>query len=495
MYIIACSLIAICVIFLLLIDTIKPTRYPPGPTWVPIVGNFLEFRKKLSRLNYHHLVYEEFSERFGNVVGLKMGRNLVVAVFGADAVKEVLTREEFDGRPDGFFFRLRTFGKRLGIVFSDGQFWQKQRKFSLQHLRSFGFGRREMEEKIVDETKDLIALFRKQCSEPIWMHTAFDVSVLNVLWAMMAGERFNVNDERLLKLLQIIHDAFRLTDMSGGMLNQLPFLRFVAPDVCGYNKIVSILTRMWEFLEETIDQHKRTLCGSHARDLIDAFLQKMNVKNDNDASFTDDQLMSLCLDLFMAGSETTSNTLGYSVIYMLQYPEVQKRVQLEMDEIVGRNRWPTLQDRLNLKYTEAVLMEIQRRANIPPLGIAHRTVRSAELFGYRIPEGTMVLTSLYSVHMDADFWRDPLAFRPERFLDPDGNLTFNEKYFAPFGYGKRRCLGESLAKANYFLFFTALSHNFYLEDAPDSPRPQFDGYDGVTISPKPFKAKLVPRTD
>lgn len=85
-----------------------------GPPWLPIVGNLLEFRRKLSFIGYHHLVWKEFSEEYGKVVGLKMGRNLVVAVFGAEAVKEILTREEFDGRPDGFFFRLRTFGKRLG---------------------------------------------------------------------------------------------------------------------------------------------------------------------------------------------------------------------------------------------------------------------------------------------------------------------------------------------------------------------------------------------
>ncbi|EFA01264.1 cytochrome P450 15A1 [Tribolium castaneum] len=487
------TLVISLVLLFLILDTIKPRRYPPGPKWLPIVGNFLEFRRRLSEIGYHHLVWKEFSEEYGDVVGLKMGRNLVVAVFGAEAVKEVLTREEFDGRPDGFFFRLRTFGKRLGIVFSDGQFWQKQRKFSMQHLRNFGFGRKEMEEKIEEETKDLIAVFKKQCSEPIWMHTAFDVSVLNVLWAMMAGERFNINDERLRKLLKIVHDAFRLTDMSGGMLNQLPFLRFIAPETCGYNQLVDVLVRMWEFLQETISEHRKTLCSSHARDLIDAFLQKMDIQSDS--SFTDDQLMSLCLDLFMAGSETTSNTLGFSVVYMLQFPEVQKKVQDEMDEVVGRNRWPTLQDRIKLKYTEAVLMEIQRRANIPPLGIAHRATRDVSLFDYRIPEGTIVLTSLYSVHMDHKFWKDPLAFRPERFLNKEGNLEVDEKYFAPFGYGKRRCLGESLAKANYFLFFTALLHNFYLEKDCDGPEPQLEGYDGVTISPKPFRAKLIPRTD
>nr|WCC58046.1 cytochrome P450 [Pharsalia antennata] len=485
--------IAISVVSLLLVyDTRKPRRYPPGPKFLPVIGSYGHYRNRLKSLGYHHLVWSELSKEYGEIVGLKLGRHLVVAVFGAEAIKEVLSREEFDGRPDGFFFRLRTFGKRLGIVFSDGQFWRKQRKFSLQHLRNFGFGRKEMEEKIQEETRCLMDIFRGRCSEPIFMHTAFDISVLNVLWAMMAGQRFDIEDERLRKLLQIIHDAFRLVDMSGGLINQMPFLRHIAPEACGYNQIMSILNRMWKFLEEAISEHRKTVCFSQPRDLIDAFLQKMNINNDS--TFTDDQLMSLCLDLFMAGAETTSNTLAFTVMYMVLYPEIQTKVQAEIDREVGRNRCPNLNDRVRLRYTEAVLNEIQRRSNIAPLGIAHRATKSAELLGYHVPEGTMVLTSIYSVHMDQDFWEDPLVFRPERFLDENGDIAVNEKYFFPFGQGKRRCLGESLGKANIFLFFTALLHNFTVRTAEDF-HPQLEGYDGVTIAPKPFKVILVPRDE
>lgn len=60
----------------------------------------------------------------------------------------------------------------------------------------------------------------------------------------------------------------------------------------------------------------------------------------------DDQLMSLCLDLFMAGSETTSNTLGFAMQLMVLHPEIQRKVQNEMDDVVGRNRWPSLNDRI-----------------------------------------------------------------------------------------------------------------------------------------------------
>ncbi|KAF5297438.1 hypothetical protein FQR65_LT01369 [Abscondita terminalis] len=455
----------------------KPKNYPPGPKWLPFVGNYRHFKSILNKVGYHHLVWAELARIYGPVVCMKLGRILVVTVTGVDAVKEVLTRDEFDGRPDGFFFRMRTFGKRLGIVFSDGPFWQKQRKFSLQHLKNFGFGKREMELRIVEESKEFIEDLKKKSTQSIYMHNAFDVSVLNVLWTMMAGERFTLDDVRLIKLLQIIHDAFRVFDISGGLLNQMPLLRFVAPDACGYTKFMQILSEMWYFLEETIQSHRKTVCATHSRDLIDAFLQKMNVSSSEDC-FTDEQLLSLCLDLFMAGSETTSNTLAFSMLYMLKYPNVQKKVQDEMDDAVGRDRCPTMQDKINLPYTEAVLMEVQRVANVPPLGIAHRATCETNLFGYRIPEGAIVLPSLYSIHMDNDFWKDPLEFRPDRFLNENGSVFSPEWYFLPFGYGKRRCLGESLARTNYFIFFTAVLHNFFLEIDSDEGELIMNGFDG-----------------
>lgn len=140
-------------------------------------------------------------------------------------------------------------------------------------------------------------------------------------------------------------------------------------------------------------------------------------------------------------------------------------------------------------------MEIQRHANVPPLGVAHRAMKTTDLLGYRIPKGTILLTSLYSIHMDSEYWGDPEKFSPERFFDGEEKKTIPEKNFAPFGYGKRRCLGETLAKANYYYFFTALLHNFNILKVPGDPEPTLHGFDGVTISPKPFRVNLVPRTD
>lgn len=207
---------------------------------------------------------------------------------------------------------------------------------------------------------------------------------------------------------------------------------------------------------------------------------------------TEPQLLSICLDLFQAGTETTSNTLAFGVIYMLHNKDVQEKVRNELDRKIGRDRLPCLNDRDRLPYTEAVICEIQRIANVAPVGIAHRCTADVTLGKYTIPKDTIALVSLYSLHMDKVYWRDPYVFRPDRFLDDGGRLVQHE-CFLPFGKGKRRCMGEHLAKSSLFLFFATFMHSFHMDMPDGQALPDTVGLDGITLSPKPFKAVLTPR--
>ncbi|XP_067004255.2 methyl farnesoate epoxidase isoform X2 [Anabrus simplex] len=380
-----------------------------------------------------------------------------------------------------------------GVVFVDGPLWVEQRRFSLRHLRNFGYGKHGMEHQIAEEASELVASLRQQCNNDsaiIPMHQAFDICVLNSLWTMLAGQRFALDDEQLKKLLNLVHASFRMLDMSGGLLNQMPFLSVIAPHQSGYADLVKYLHEMWDFLRETIHEHHRTLTPGVSRDLIDAFLHEMELHPDS--TFTENQLITVCLDLFMAGSETTSNTMEYAILYMLLYPEVQRKIHEELDAVVGRSRLPMFADRQRLCYVEAVIMEVQRRVSVAPVAVPHRATKDTMLMGHVIPQDTTVLISIWSLHMDVKHWGDPEAFRPERFLDAEGKIM-QDDWFVPFGYGRRRCLGEILARKSLFLFFATLLHTFSLSVPADHPPPSPDGYDGITLSPKHFYAEFTPR--
>ncbi|XP_034255752.1 methyl farnesoate epoxidase-like [Thrips palmi] len=497
-------LLAVVLLTLLLADIKKPPGYPPGPAWFPVVGTYLQHRQLQREYGYLHEVWRSLSRQYGAVVGLRLGRDRVVVVSGAAAVREVLTHSAFDGRPDGFFFRLRCFGERLGVVFTEGEHWQEQRRFAVRVLKQFGLGGRSMEEQVAEEAAELVTALRARVLAArgadgcVAMAHAFDVSVLNSLWAMLAGRRFALDDERLAGLLHTLNDCFRQTDGSGGLLNQMPFLRHLAPRRCGYTDTVRNLNKLWDFLRETIVEHEQTRVPTKPRDLIDAFLEEMQGRKGTDSTgstYTEKQLLSLLLDLFMAGAETTSNTLGFTVMFLLRRPDVQRRAQEELDRVVGRGRQPSLQDRPRLNYLEAVLKEAQRLANVAPVGVPHRAMQNATIMGHTVPKDTTVLASLWSVHMDREYWGDPERFRPERFLD-DAGLKSAE-YLLPFGLGKRRCLGEKLARSNLFMFLAFLLHHFSMEPCPKHPvgDPIEDRHflDGFTLCPKPFCALLTAR--
>lgn len=137
----------------------------------------------------------------------------------------------------------------LGIVFTEGEFWQKQRKFSMQHLKNFGLGGKAMIMYIEEEIKVLIDSLRERCNEPIIMNDLFGVGVINVLWAIVAGERFSHDDDRLNELLKMIEVSFRTVDISGSMLNQLPILRYIAPRLTGYQYFKTTTDNLNGFIE------------------------------------------------------------------------------------------------------------------------------------------------------------------------------------------------------------------------------------------------------
>lgn len=148
-------------------------------------------------------------------------------------------------------------------------------------------------------------------------------------------------------------------------------------------------------------------------------------------------------------------------------------------------------DRSNLHYTEAVVMEIQRYANILPLGVSHCSKNDVTVNGITIPANTLV-QPINAELLKGSYWGDGSNFRPERFLD-DAGKCLKDEHLIPFSIGKRQCLGETLAKTELFLFFCGLIQEFSLYPEVEGELPSEDYVAGFTILPKPFKLRLHTR--
>merc|ERR1719376_1228370 len=205
------------------------------------------------------------------------------------------------------------------------------------------------------------------------------------------------------------------------------------------------------------------------------------------------QLEQVVLDLFSAAVETLKTSLLWSVVYMLHNPEINAKIQKELDQVVGPDRLPNIDDMASLPYTRATLCEIMRRSSVVPMGTTHSTDRAIKFEGYEIPKNAHVIPLLHAVHMDAETWENPEEFRPERFLSPDGSKVVKPENFIPFGVGQRMCLGDNFAEKQFFLFFSSLLHTFELHNPSGQPLPSLRGVAAVTVTPQDFEVIFVPR--
>ncbi|EGI60832.1 Putative cytochrome P450 303a1 [Acromyrmex echinatior] len=519
------TILAIIILLLLYLSCQKPKGYPPGPRWWPILGCAWEIARIRQETGYLFKTCSMLCKKYGPVVGLKIGQDRIVIMNDLESIRAMLTNKDCDGRPNGPFYKARTWGVIQGILIADDKLWVEQRRFVIRHLRDFGFGRTSMLTIIEDEALKLVEHFKKmlknrynyetadtrkmttinnnnigqiyklqkdsknkpnelnicdefhvledKISKPrtvadlymkaeayaevrkvsqsagmiISMDDAFGVTVLNSLWRMMAGRRYDPGDKELTHLQRILTKLLIEIDMIGAPFGHFPLLRFIAPEMSGYKAFVETHRELWAFIK----------------------------------------LLAICLDLFIAGSETTSKVLSFGFLNLILNPQIQRKAHEEIDRVTERNRFPILADKPKMPYVEAIVMESLRVFVGRTLSVPHRALKDISIVGHKIPKDTMLVANFNGILMD-ETWDDPEDFRPERFLDNNGNIITSEKFF-PFGMGRHHCMGETLARNNIFIIIATLLHAFNFSVIPGEPRPTTQDFvDGATAGPKPYRA-------
>ncbi|CAG0896473.1 unnamed protein product [Darwinula stevensoni] len=385
------------------------------------------------------------------------------------------------------------------IICSGGSLWQDNRRFTMRVLRDFGFGKTAaLDSMIQDAALGLCQYFKENKDKPQDFGPRLNLAVLNIIWKMAADKTFSHDDPKMQdfmnRFMQVVSDSALV-----GPIQWVPaFIYLWPPALRACRRIDSNMAAISKIFLDELKQHKRNLPSSGgAKDYIDAYLTEMEQQKSRgeiNPNFSEFQLRVNISDLFIAGSETTSNTTRWCILFLLCHPEIQHKLQAEVDNVVGRDRLPSLNDRDRLPYTEAFIMEVQRLARLIPLGVGHAATEDVEFGGYRFPKGTVFMANIWSCHSDPKYWPDPEKFDPGRFLNSDGSLKTKVPSFLPFALGKRQCLGESLARMELFLFVTIFMQKLTFLTTTGRPHPKAESVDSFIVnSPKPFQFLIEER--
>ncbi|XP_051016037.1 cytochrome P450 2D26 [Acomys russatus] len=483
-------------IFLLLLDLMHrrkfwTARYPPGPVPLPGLGNLLQ-------VDYENMPYSFYKlrQRYGDVFSLQMAWKPVIVINGLKAVRELLVTcgDDTADRPEMPIYNHLGYGhKSKGVILAPyGPEWREQRRFSVSTLRDFGLGRKSLEQWVTEEAGHLCDAFIQEAERPFEPSPLLSKAVANVIASLVYAQRFDYEDPFFNWMLKTLKESFgEDTGFVAEVLNALPILLHI-PGLPhrAFPKLSSFIGS----LDKMLIEHKTSWDPAQPpRDLTDAFLAEVEkAKGNPESSFNDENLRVVVADLFMAGMVTTSTTLSWALLLMILHPDVQRRVQQEIDEVIGQTRHPEMADQTRMPYTNAVIHEVQRFADIIPTNVPHMTSRDIELQGFHIPKGTTLIPNLSSVLKDETVWEKPFQFHPEHFLDAQGHFVKHEA-FMPFSAGRRICLGEPLARMELFLFFTCLLQRFSFSVPDGQPRPSDQSNFALPVTPKPYQLCVAVR--
>uniref|UniRef100_A0A8C5UA33 Cytochrome P450 2J2-like n=1 Tax=Malurus cyaneus samueli TaxID=2593467 RepID=A0A8C5UA33_9PASS len=461
------------------------TQLPPGPAPLPIIGNLwlLDFKLRRETLS-------KLTNIYGNIYTLWMGQTPLVVLNGYKAVKDgiVTHSEEVSGRPLTPFYR-----DMMGIFLTNGHTWKQQRRFGMTIIRSLALGKNNLEHQIQTEACHLLDIFAKTKGKPFDPHTSIVCAIANIICAVVFGHRFSSEDESFSKLIKNRDLTFLPLCLTPQLYDAFPWLMHHLPgphqEVFAHNDFMHSLVR------EEVQAHERQNTG-HAQDLIDFYLSSceytLQTKDDPTSTFNKENMVQTVVDLLLGGTETTSTTLLWALLYMVQYPEIQEKVQREIDAVLEPSDLISYEDRKKLPYTNAVIHEALRYSNVTSVGVPRQCLRSTTLLGFHIKKGTLVLPNLHSVVYDTEHWATPWKFNPDHFLDLDGNFV-NKEAFLPFSAGHRVCLGEQMARVELFIFFTNLLRAFTFQLPEGVKEINLEYILGAILQPHPYKLCAIPR--
>ena len=469
------------------ITSTLPRKLPPGPRGLPLFGSLLEIRHDT------HLAIDRLAKRYGDVCLMRFGSVPTVIISDADLLHEAFGKSVLADRWVSEIMDALSGQKDL-VLAPYGDHWRQMQRFANRELLSARNIENVRELHIAYVVDDLVSKMAEMgdAGELVSPPALTARSNATLMFRSIFGQPENASDEflqqreALLKYINWIFSSATATNLA----DYIPWLRFLP------NNAVKEAVRQAEIGGAIIRALVEDARNRPGLDLsTPTSLVEVMLASEDAGEITSDMTCDLCMDLIIAGTDTSAQTVNWFLLILANRPEIQARVHEELDRVIGRDALPTVEDRTRLPYTFACLAESMRYRTIGPLGLPHRASEDAEIGGYLIPAGTQVLGNIYSIHHDPQYWDSPDEFIPERFLpQDDGSMSeaLTSQAYLPFGTGHRRCPGRRFAETTVWMHITRMLHKLRFETPDGSPITEDEMF-GLAISPKPYSLRAERR--
>ncbi|CAG0891818.1 unnamed protein product [Cyprideis torosa] len=458
----------------------KWRRLPPGPFGLPFFG----YIHKLSPKRPFD-TFNELGQTYGPLCTITVMGFTEVIINDYDMLREIFGMKESTGKPDTDFQRFHTDDsfENVGLLTSWGKVWSDNRRFSLKTLRNLGFGKTSTQDMVMESVHYVEEVFAKNLGVPFDVVPPINLGVFSTIRRFVAGESaIEKYDPFLDNFLKAFNATAKLQTQSSPINFFHPgFSRFYPELKLARSRLQKLLREFCGFVQD----HKTTRDRNFHRDYTDAYLHEIedNPLVDKD-TMTERILHFNIRHLFVAGFDTITTTLRWALFFLVSHPEIQAKLQEELDQFQGERDRVDYEDANQLPYLGAFILETLRLGTSVPIS-AHIALKDVDYKGYHIPRGTWLVSNLYGLHLNPKYFPNPDVFDPSRHLSADGQVIQNQKGFVPFSIGQRKCLGETLAKMELFLYLGNLLRRFTFKAPPEvSLQSHLEaGIAGVTFPP------------
>ncbi|KAH7844363.1 hypothetical protein Vadar_027189 [Vaccinium darrowii] len=477
-----------------ILQLLKPTcKLPPGPKGWPVVG-------ALPLLGtMPHVALAKMAKKYGPIVYLKMGTCGMVVASTPESARAFLKTLDmnFSNRPPNAGATHLAYNSQ-DMVFADyGPKWTLLRKLCNVHM----LGAKALDDSAHIRKSELGHMLQamvesSQRAEPVVISEMMTYAMANMIGQVILKRRVFV---------QKGSESNEFKDMvvelmtSAGLFNVGDFIPSVAwMDLQGieggmkrmHSKWDDLITRMVKGHSESAHERKGN------PDFLDVLMaNKENSQGTGSLSLTN--IKALLLNLFTAGTDTSSSVIEWALAEMVLNPDILKRAQQEMDQVIGRNRRLQESDIPKLPYLQALCKEAFRLHPSTPLNLPRISSEACEVNGYYVPKNTRLSVNIWAIGRDPDVWENPLEFNPERFMsgknakmDPRGN----DFELIPFGAGRRICAGARMGVVMVEYFLGTLVHSFDWKLPDGVAELNMDETFGLALQKAvPLAAKVTPR--